>query len=486
MKNVMKALVSVSLILVLVGAVVSCAQSQVQKGPKGGEYSTDIVVVGSGVAGLAAAIEAADNGAKVILLEKNEKTGGASSFSGGEAIAAGTDMQKADGIDDRWENLADYWITKGEGRINEAMVRGIASNAPATINWMKTNGVAFMEHLQTPTSQPWANPKRTHKTANGAGTGFTEPLTATAQKKGVTVWTATPATGLITEGGAVTGVTAITSSGQALTIKAKQVILATGGYDSNDELMKQYSPLIVARGYLGDAHNGDGLLWARSLGSPIIAGGGGVVLTINYNLMAPNSDIDPYGIYLYVDINGNRFMNEAEYWFSRSRKVLDLPERAYYAVLDSKALASGIGIEQGVENNTAVKADTLDELAAKMGCDASLLKATVAKYNQAAAAGRDDEFGKAAEKLTAIDRAPFYATRCEFNSNSGSFGGPQINDNCQVLGADGKPIAGLYAAGEVANGSFYYQEYPASGSSNSLSITFGLEAGRNAAAYIRK
>jgi fumarate reductase flavoprotein subunit len=396
-------------------------------------------------------------------------------------MAAETDMQKADGIADRWQDLADYWILKGEGRINEPMVRSIAENSARTVTWFQANGVEFMEHLQTPTSEPWANPRRTHKAGNGAGTGFTVPLTASAEKKGVTVLVNTPVTGLLVENGVVVGVQGKTATGGSLTVRAKKVILATGGYENNPELAQQYSPLITVTSPVGEAHNGDGLLWARELGSPIIAGNGGIVLAINYFLIGASGDYDPYGLYLYVDPSGKRFMNEAAYWFGRSRKVLDFPGQHYYAVLDSKALANGIGIEAGVEAGGAFKADTLDALADQMGVDAAVLKATVDRYNQAAAAKQDAEFGKDPAKLTAIDQAPFYATICTFNSNSGSFGGPQINNDCQVLGANGQPIPGLYAVGEVANGEIFYREYPVSGSAIQSYSSMGRIAGAHAA-----
>jgi fumarate reductase flavoprotein subunit len=444
------------------------------------KYTTDVVVIGSGVAGLAAAIEASDNGAQVILLEKMEMLGGASAVCGGELMAAGTDMQMADGISDNWQDLADFWVEIGEGHVNEKMLRQIAENGPNTVTWMKANGVTFMEHLQTPTSEPWANPKRTHKTANGAGTGFTEPLSASARRKGVKILLNTPATDLIVENGAVIGVYGLNAEGTAIVVEAKKVILATGGFENNPELLAQYSPLITVGSPLGEAHTGDGLIWARKLGSPIIAGGGGIVLAINYYLFNASGDMDPYGAYLYVDATGKRFMDEGEYWFRRSRKVLDLPGQKYYAIFDSKALTE-IDPDAGVDAGMVFKADSLEALAEKIGIDFAALKQTVDKYNSAAANKHDDEFNKDPEKLSQINQSPYYAALGVFNSNSGSFGGPKINDNCQVLDSKNQPIPGLYAAGEVANGEIFYKAYPISGSAIQCYTSMGRIAGAHAA-----
>ncbi len=441
----------------------------------------DVVVVGGGIAGLSAAIEAADAGASVILLEKKAATGGASALSGGECLAAGTQMQADEGIEDSWEALADYWVEKGEGKINEKMVRAIAEMAPANILWMKDNGVAFMDTLQTPTAMPWQNPKRTHKAANGGGTGFTEPLTASAEAKGVTILVNSPATGLIVEDGAVTGVTGTTATGGALSVKAGRVILATGGYENNAELMAEYSPSLGGLGsQMGDAHAGDGLLWARELGSPIVAGDSGIVLSLDYYSKV-TQEFDPYGIYLYVNADGERFMDESSYWFRRSRLMLDQPGVMYYTIADAKAVEAGAALEAGIEAGAVVKADTIEGLAEQMGCEAAVLKATIDAYNEACAKGVDEAFGKAADKLTPVDAAPFYAVANKFNANSGSFGGPKIDETCKVLDASGSAIPGLYAAGEVANGEIFYREYPCSGSAIQSYMAMGRIAGRDAA-----
>jgi fumarate reductase flavoprotein subunit len=147
-------------------------------------------------------------------------------------------------------------------------------------------------------------------------------------------------------------------------------------------------------------------------------------------------------------------------------------------------MAQGLSLDKEISEGTAFTADTIEALAAKISVDPATLRATVNRYNQIAASGRDTDFGKPAEKFIAIDRAPYYAVYVTLSTNVGSFGGPKINDNCQVLGADSQPIPGLYAAGEVASGEIFYKEYPLSGSAISIYSGMGRIAGRHAAANL--
>lgn len=462
---------------------------------------TDIVVVGAGIAGLSAAIEAANAGAKVVLLEKMGSTGGASITCGGEVLAAGTQLQKDQGIEDNTKDLGDLWVQKGEGQVDEALLRYIADNSPETITWMQSMGVEF-QGVTTPTSYPWQDPMRCHKTASGSGAGFILPLTEKAKELGVDIRLETPAKSLIKDGETVKGVVA-ENAGRTVTVNAKNVILATGGFGNNDELMKQYCPLVPISGvHVGEANQGDGLIMARDAGAEIVAGGGAIALSID---MGPTGYFEPYGQFLYVSPQGERFMNEAEYWFSRTRKLYDMGGYCY-AIMDSKT--QNENWDAAVEKGTAFRADTLDDLAAQLKMEPAALKATVEKYNAACAAGKDDEFGKPATNigmyltqgateenpgiikqetkemnlLTSIETGPFYALKLEINSLSGTFGGPKVNAQGQALKADGQAIAGLYAAGEVASGDLLYKEYPCSGSAIQMYCRMGRDAGKAAAA----
>ena len=459
------------------------------------EKETDVVVVGGGIAGLAAALGAAESGANVILLEKAAFTGGASAASGGEILAAGTSVQAAAGIEDTAQSLVDYWLEKGEGGVNEEMVTYVGLTAPATIDWLISMGTKL--EMETPTSMPWQDPMRCHKTVEGiasttgtgGGVGFTIPMTQAAEKLGVEFMYETPAQKLIMDGTTAVGVEALTKQGAKVTIKAKNVILATGGFDGNDEMMKQYAPLVMGRSGLMQQHNGDGHRMAEEAGAEMVYRNSGVVaLAFDYGPTGLTM-ADIYGQYLYVLPNGERFMDESDYWFMRSGNLIKNNASFYWTVVPADC---GIeNLDAAVEAGNAKTGATIAELAQQIGVDPATLQATVDRYNEQCKAGKDADFGKTdahmkklgieGGNLNAIENGPFYAINCALVSISGTLGGPKINLDGQVIGTTGEAIKGLYAAGELANTEFYNIYYPCSGSSLEYCATMGRRTGEHAA-----
>ncbi len=273
------------------------------------KLEADVVVVGGGLAGLSASVSAAESGADVILVEKMASLGGASITCGGELLAAGTDMQKEQGIQDSSQALAEYWIGKGEGHVDEEMLRTIADASPETLHWLKDRGVEF-GGVTFSYNYPSQEPLRNHKTADEKGTGFILPMTEAAEKAGVEILLETPAVELIQEDGRVKGVIC-ENEGRKVEIAAKSVILATGGFANNQELVEEYCPAFGTYGtFLGEAHQGDGLIMARDAGANIIAGGGAIVNPMD---MGATGLQDPGGVFLNVTPEGKRFANEAAY-----------------------------------------------------------------------------------------------------------------------------------------------------------------------------
>ncbi len=455
------------------------------------KLEADVVVVGGGLAGLSAAVSAADSGAKVILVEKMGSLGGASITCGGELLAAGTQLQEDQGINDSVEALAQYWIERGEGHVDEEMLTAIAKASPETFVWLQDRGVEF-GGVTFSYNNPGQDPLRNHKTADMGGTGFILPMVEAAEKAGVEIHLETPAVELIQEDKTVTGVVC-ENEGRKVEISAKSVILATGGFANNQELVEEYCPVLDTFGtFLGEAHQGDGLIMARDAGANIIAGGGVIANPMDIGATKLS---DPAGVFLNVTPEGKRFANEAEYWFSRSKKLyFDEGYTYYYSLLDSEYQLEGL--EEAVTAGTAFKADTIEELAEQLEMDASVLQATIDAYNEICETGEDTEFGKpvrgdkgAMEStlerdvlfLNPIKTAPFYGVKITTNGLTGTFGGPQVTMKGEVVSVDGQVIPGLYAAGEVANGQLLYHEYPCSGSSIQFCATMGRFAGQAAA-----
>lgn len=455
----------------------------------------DIIVVGSGIAGLSAAVTASEEGAKVVLLEKMGTVGGASLVCGGEILAAGTQMQKDQDIEDSTESLKDYWMEVGQGNVNEELLSFIADKSGDTVQWLKDRGVTYGD-VTFSYNYPAQSPYRNHSTASATGQDFIMPLYEKAQQNGVDIRLETPAKSLINENGVIKGVIA-ENKGRTITINAKSVILATGGFANNEELMKQYSPNIGAFGtFLGEAHQGDGLIMARDAGAEIVAGGGAIANPMD---LGATMFADAGGIFLNVTPEGNRFANENDYWFKRSAKLYFEEEfNSYYGIMDSKT--ENAGFEDAIKNGTAFKADTIEELAEMIGMKPEVLAQTVARYNEMCAVQVDTDFGKLAvglvgnrepalqevNLLNSIDKAPYYAVVFPTSNVTGTFGGPKININAEVISTDGDVIPGLYAAGEVANGELFFQQYPCSGSSIQTSATMGRQAGKAAAVATTK
>lgn len=454
----------------------------------------DVVVVGAGIAGLSAAVTAAEEGAKVVLLEKMPSVGGASIVCGGEVLAAGTQAQADQGIEDTSEALANYWIEIGGDKVNKEILSFIAENSENTVNWLKDRGTEF-RNVTYSYYYPTQNPYRNHATVNYSGADFIMPLYETAQNLGVEIRLETPAVSLINENGTIKGVVA-ENAGRTITVNAKGTILATGGFGNNQELMEQYSPKIQAFGSaLGAAHNGDGLIMARDAGAEIVANGGAIAGPMD---LGATRYVDAGGIFLNVTPEGARFGNENEYWFKRNAALYhDHGFATYYAITDSKL--ENENLEAAIEAGSTFKADTIEELATLIGADASVLASTVSRYNELCAAGEDTDFGKPAvgpvgnreeylqelQLLNAVDQGPFYAIEFKTNSVTGTFGGPKTNLDGEVIATTGETIPGLYAAGEVANGELFNLQYPCSGSSIQMSATMGIQAGKASAALAK-
>ncbi len=437
----------------------------------------DVVVIGSGAAGLAAAIEAADAGAKVAVLEKLPMVGGSTVLSGGIVYSTGSSIMKAAGIKDSVDALVKYWSDRADGKASEDKLRFVAERSGANVDWLLSLGVQFGKSYPTGTS-PVA---RAVSTSNG-GAGIVGPLKAAADAKKVEFFMETTATKLIAKKGVVTGVEAKDKAGKKLSFAAKSVILATGGFDRNKDLMAKYAPTQIADAtFVGVGNTGDGITMATALGAQVVGQGGAIGLRavpgeptfetpVSMLVWAPN---------LYINKDGKRFANEAEDYPIFHAAINAQPGKTSFQIWDQASYNETLG--KAVEKKAAVKADSLEALAAAIGVDPAAFTATVAAYNKAIKAGKDAEFGKSLKGMKPLAQGPYYALTVNA-ATIGTMVGLKTDLDTRVLGAEDKAIAGLYAAGETANGDFFNLIYPASGTSIQMSIAFGRVAGQKAAA----
>lgn len=409
--------------------------------------SADVVVVGSGAAGLASAINAAEHGAKVILIEKQGILGGSTRLSAGIVYGA---LDESD-----VSTMENYYHTRAEGKADSAIVKFFSENSLNTINWLTENGVGWFMQVPSGTA-----PEPRARFANGfTGASLVEPLIAKAQSLGIEIIPNCEATELVMENGVIAGVKATGRNGE-YSFTSKAVVLATGGFDASEEMKAEYSPIAVGDFPLSNKGNtGDGIKMGMAIGAATEFKGGIIGFDfVDGTLSNSGQSGIAMGAPIYVTSNGEYLINNIDYPITYTA-MKNSGKDAFFGIYDAAGEANG---ELAISLGFGYKADTLADLATATGMDATKLEAAVSN--------------------SAIATAPYYAVVAK-PCTIGSMGGLKINTNAEVLDTKGNTIPGLYAAGEVANGGLYYQEYPASGTSNSMSFTFGLEAGENAAKY---
>jgi fumarate reductase flavoprotein subunit len=495
MRRSLKKIVAVLTILTLAFALVGCVQQPAPQTtteapttvapttsvPEDDGLRTDVVVVGAGAAGIAAAIEASREGARVILLEKMPFVGGSTLLSGGIVLATNSPIQQDQGIEDSAEALAQYWLDRAEGNADMDLLTFIAEKSGETIAWLMENGVEFSDNVSAGGTSPVL---RLHYTKADRGFGLIKPLEEIARNEGVQIMLQTTAKKLLlNNANEVTGLIAIDKDGKEIQIDARAVVLATGGFDRSEEMKDQYAP--VASGHISysNAGNiGEGFLMAQEAGAEMIYKDGvigfrGLDGGVPYTSAIGGLIWQPH---LYVDSEGNRFTNEVIDYPIFYKNMVENGSDVFYLLFDQTKYVEAL--EEAIERGFAFKASTWEELALLTGMNEDVLIQTVSRYNDLAESGEDADFGKPAALMNPLTEADFYAVAVR-PATLGTYGGPRINADTEVLRPDGSAIFGLFAAGEVANGQFFYKDYPASGTSIQMCFTLGRVAGKSAVAH---
>lgn len=470
--------------------------------------SYDLVVVGAGTAGIPCAAEAALAGARVLLVEKDQRIGGTLHVSGGHMAAAGTRRQAERGITDSPEaHLADIRRIS-EGTAREDLIATVAENAAETVDWLDGRGFKFA--AETPRivygHEPYGTPRTYYGVDEAVSIlevfeGLLDEAVATGRLE---VWKNAPVIGLSTDGeGAVTGVTVL-RRGQDVEVRARDVVLATGGFAAEPELFLELegAPLVSA------AHptsTGDGILLARELDAAVAGTGsylpsfGGLPDPVspgkaNWSDRQLLVTAERPPVEIYVDRSGRRWVAEDEPSIDvKERELTRIEDMTFWTVFDDAMLESTrdgrplvVGwtpeeLRARANERTGVhSAATLEELAGLAGIDPAGLAATAARYNEAVAAGADPDFGRTHLPLP-LERGPFYAIR-NHGISLVTFAGLDIDSDLRVRRTDGTSIPGLYAIGEVIGAAATCGQSFCSGMLVTPAITFGRLLGRRLAA----
>ena len=459
--------------------------------PEGEEAQADVVVVGGGASGLAAAASALESGARVIVLEKAPHTGGSAALSAGIVTAAGTDIQKASGLPADSAGLAKLWLEDQKRSVkgapanlpDAAQVEALVKQSAETVDWLtKKVGMQFSANAAAadgigayqllPISSDASRP---------AGAEEVEKLEQYVKKLGGIIRTATPAWKILTtDDGRVSGVAAADGKNR-FTFRAKSVVLASGGFAA--DLMKVTSrqprwAVYVERTGAAKTSTGDGLTMGLQVGAKEVSDSWlmGTQFAPAYPEMTA-AMLGPRGFAgaTLVNEKGLRFVKEdLPNITSEMSQQLDV-----WLLTDSKDPEKAKTLRNYLGFDTVVHGSTPEELGRRMGARADNVKQTIEKLNADAAAGKDTAFGRDPINFTSLTQAPYFAVKVR-PVISGTIGGFAVTPDFQVLDNALKPIQGLWAAGELANRAFYNRVYEP-GTSLLIAYASGRAAGTSAA-----
>ena len=440
----------------------------------------DIVIIGAGGAGMTAAIDATQAGKSVILLEKMPYPGGNTTKATGGMNAAETHYQAEQGIEDSVEQFVEDTMKGGHDLNNRDLVTVMAQNSAAAIDWLDSIGAP----LPKVSFSGGATNKRIHAPEDGSGVGayLVTAFRRNLDELGVTVLYDTCATDILTENGAVSGVKA-QSKTQDVTITTKAVILATGGFGNNEDMIVQYRPDL--KGTVTTSApgiTGDGIVMAQAIGADLV--------DIDQIQLHPTVEqatsmlitesVRGDGAIL-VNQEGKRFTNELLTRDVVSAAELAQPGSYAYIIFDQRLREGLKATEKYISTGITVQGDTIEDLAAQLDIDPATLARTLADWNGYVAAQNDPDFGRTTGMEADLSQAPYYAIKIAPGIHH-TMGGVKIDTQARVINTQGDPIPGLFAAGEVTGG--VHGGNRIGGNAVADIVVFGKVAAQSAIAYL--
>ncbi|MBT4160990.1 MAG: FAD-dependent oxidoreductase [Gammaproteobacteria bacterium] len=448
----------------------------------------DVIIVGSGAAGLSAAVAAADTGASVLVIEADTRVGGSSRLSGGHFYAAGTSLQAEAGvIGDSADAMFEHYMTLNQWMVDPSVVRQFCDLSAPTFEWLKDLGVGFPKAGVYPSGV--SSTPRGHQ-PEGSGEEVINVLDGHRSHKGVDLVLDSRVTDLIMEDGRITGIKV--GNDEA---RCAAVIMATGGFGANPEMIKKYYPQAAASGdwnwYIGtEGAQGDGITLGTSVGASIDGYDRGLLLVTpgfshDLEVLLP-------GWLILVNRQGRRFTSESAP-YTVLGGLIQREGGSAFAVFDEEARlgakpspisqANWVAdvLERKAKEGSIFRADSLEDLARSMDVSTTGLIGTIERYNADVSTGTDSAFFKNTGMKT-ITEPPFYGVEIRPAIICWTGTGLRIDAETRVMGHDEKPIPGLFAAGETI-GNLHGDRYVGGGGSFGPCIVFGKLAGENASRY---
>lgn len=442
--------------------------------------SYDVVVIGAGSAGFNAAIAAKRAGASVLLLEKHAFSGGNSMLAAGGYNAVGTKQQKAKGIVDTPEAYVEDTLKGGRGKNDRALVEILAKESASGVEWLESMGADLSEVKRS----GGARVDRTHRPTGGETVGphIVKTLRAQAEKDGVPARLNSRAVKLIIdENHKVHGVVVEGKHSGLYRVNAKAVVLATGGFGQNQEMVAVYRPTFKGMTSSNNVTStSDGIKMALESGAsmtdidwiqahPTVGKGSRILISETVRGVGA----------VMVNEKGARFVNELTTRDRASDAILKQPGRHAWLVFDADLYAKAKMVRGYDHLGMLKKGNTVEELAQASGMDPKVLEKTLSDYNAYRAKGHDDAFGRADMPL-AVAKAPFYAVEVAPGIHH-TMGGVAITTESEVLDIQSRPMPGLYAAGEVTGGVHGFNRL--GGNAVADTVVFGRRAGEHAAKF---
>ena len=415
---------------------------------KNADMKTDVVVVGGGGAGIAAALSAAEKGVHVILIEKMGALGGATQLSAGIIPAVGTKQQKDAGIEDNNDWFARDILRPSNYSVRRDLVYTVVENSKSLIEWLESKGCRFT--LVTRSLYYGQSNYRMH-ISDRLGAGMTAALIDNLEHvENITVMCGTTGIGLLTnDKGEVVGVRANDGIND-FNITANNTVLATSGFGANDEMVKTYMPEVAsAFKYVAPGATGEGILWGQRLGAAVAnmkAYQGHAFYNEQIRASLSQGMANMGGI--FVNSNGIRFTNEYGGYSELTPHVLAQPGHFAYLIINDDIAAATAAFAGYKEKGIVVSGNTPKQLADALGINAESLSNTFERYEASIKRG-EDEFNKT--KLPKNWNGPYYAMKITGDLRH-TQGGLVTDVAAHVLKADGTVIQGLYAAGGCTEG----------------------------------